>query len=92
MLGGWGPDGDVLASTELYDPATHRWTAVASIREGRESATATLVDGGRVVVVGGIGDDERSLPIASVVVFDPQTRSWSDGAPVGAARTYPVRR
>src|ERR1035441_449204 len=44
-----------LASAELYDPATGRWTATGALKYGRYQHTATLLQIGRAHVAGGTG-------------------------------------
>jgi N-acetylneuraminic acid mutarotase len=44
----------VVKSTELYDPASGRWTATASLSPGRVAHTAILLLNGNVLVSGGI--------------------------------------
>jgi galactose oxidase-like protein len=58
VAGGTNQNG-VLASAELYDPATHAWTPTGSLINARSGHTATLLpdegDSGLVLVVGGAG-------------------------------------
>jgi hypothetical protein len=46
---------DVLSETELYDPRTGKFTDGGSMGEQRSGQTATLLDDGRVLIVGGSG-------------------------------------
>ena len=66
---------NAIASSELYDPATDRWTRTGDMGERRASATATLLQDGRVLVAGGLDAATRSL--TSAEVYDPGMGTWS---------------
>jgi hypothetical protein len=59
-----------LASAELYDSQTGRFTRTGDMTTVRSGQTATLLRDGRVLLVGG-WDDER--PLASAEIYDPAT-------------------
>ncbi len=65
---GQGPNSLILAS-ELYHPATQRWTIGASAHIGRWAQTAVRLADGRVMVVGGL--DQFFRPIASAEIYAP---------------------
>lgn len=58
---------------------------MGDLHEGRSYHTATLLQDGRVLVVGGW---VFTAPIASVEIYDPAARTWSAGAPMASARCY----
>ena len=44
-----------LASCELYDPNTQTWSATGNLNTGRTQHTATVLQNGKVLAVGGLG-------------------------------------
>jgi hypothetical protein len=75
IAGGYWSDGQkwrVLSATEMYDPATGNFSAVGSMGAPRESHSATLLDDGRVLLVGGqdIGNS-GGAGVTSAVLYQP---------------------
>jgi hypothetical protein len=68
-------------STELYDPATGKWSLTGSLNVGRWGSTMTLLQDGRVLIAGGryaVDDENNSWPVLnSAELYDPATGKWS---------------
>ena len=69
MAGGFDDGTNVAITTaELYDPGAGTFGFTSSLTPGRESSTATTLQDGRVVVIGGdvyLGD------LDSVEIYQP---------------------
>jgi deoxycytidylate deaminase len=75
IAGGYWSDGQkwrVLSSTEMYDPGTGKYSAIGSMGARRSSHTATLLNDGRVLIVGGedIGN-AGGVGVPSAVLYQP---------------------
>lgn len=65
-----------LKSVERYNPSTNHWQKVPNMANARMCAAAASAHG-KIVVVGGFADDNRSRLEPSCEVFDPNLNQWS---------------
>ena len=93
MAGGWYERGTV-ASAELFDPKTGRFTATGSMVQSRSHHTATLLADGRVLIAGGdqnlVGPMSSGDVLASAEFYDPRTSQFSDAGVMTQAREYQI--
>ncbi|MBN2499334.1 MAG: Ig-like domain repeat protein [Anaerolineales bacterium] len=75
----YGPLGDseYYPFANIVDPVTNLTTLVGDMVVARGIHTATLLDDGRVLVVGGLGNS-GDLAGGSAEVFDPATKTWTE--------------
>ena len=64
------PKSDALASAELYDPATGKFSRTGSMGTPHRMNTATLLPSGKVLIPGGCLD-AFCRPGATTKLFDP---------------------
>jgi hypothetical protein len=87
VAGGTDGRGKVLASAEVYDPATNTWSPAGSMAATRIDHTATLLPSGKVLVAGGVVMPYPAPSLASAELYDPSTTAWSMAAPMIESRT-----
>ena len=80
-----------LALSELFDPASTGWTLTMPLEAARLSHTATLMQDGRVLLVGGTLEFDhypniKYVTLASVERFDPNTATWTVASSLNTVR------
>lgn len=85
-----GPDLNI-AITQIYNVATNTWSIGQSISQGGWQATGTATTGVnapmKVYVIGGL-DPKSDGPVTANEIYDPNTNSWTSGAPFPTTHDY----
>jgi len=79
------------AESELYDPVTGQFQATGSLVVARESHTATLLQDGRVLIVGGVRSQDGGfhwVSLSDAEIYDPVTGTFSPTGSLHDARYY----
>ncbi|WP_428504979.1 Kelch repeat-containing protein [Roseateles sp.] len=78
--------GEARTALQVYEPATAQWRAGPSLPRISFASAAAVLEG-RLHLVGGWNySNTASASVASHMVFDPSSQSWSSAAPISTAR------
>jgi len=70
-------------TVELYDPGSGKWTPLSgTMKNARAGHTATLLNSGKVLVVGGDGTSDTAE------LYDPISQTWTLTSSPACGRTY----
>jgi Fibronectin type III domain/Kelch motif/Galactose oxidase, central domain len=92
LIAGGAPSGTTpaLATADVYNGATNRFTAAAnSMQSSRIAGLALPLFDGRVLVAGG-ATSPLGPGTATADLFNPSSGSFSPAAPMGTARVFPA--
>lgn len=78
--------GEVMATTEVYDPQSDRWTQRRPMPEPRYGHKAVFAADGRFYILGG-GKGIGTPPLRDVLIYDPEKVSWQQGPPMQIPRS-----
>ena len=91
IVGGFGGNHTPLSSTELYDPATNRFTPGPTMNVARRFHTATAIasgpNAGMILIAGGEdGGEGASSYLGSTEIYNPLTNTFAAGPTMKVAR------
>lgn len=73
-----------IADAELYEPSTKKFTKTGSMKRSRSGHTSTLLADGRVLITGGINEEEGLT--ASAEIYNPKTATFRELSPMHIRR------
>lgn len=80
-----GAAGDLYwSSSEIFDPATGRWTTTGPMAARRAGHSASALPDGTVFVVGGL--TRYNTAVSSTEIYDATTGTWRPGPAMDAPR------
>jgi len=79
-------DSPALASAEIYDTATNRWSVAASMAQQRAHHGSALMRDGKVFVAGGDGGGGASPHPTTPEIYDPASNTWTSAPTVYGVR------
>jgi hypothetical protein len=88
LIAGGGSSGAILASAELYNPATGTFTYTGDLNSGRGNHTATLLNSGMVLMAGGSSTGPATGALASAELYNPTTGSFTLTSSLNTARDF----
>jgi hypothetical protein len=79
--------GTATATGELYDPTAGTFSSTGSLQTARSGHTATLLNTGMVLIVGGKGSAGNPFALASAELYDPGTGVFTATGSMATGRT-----
>lgn len=86
--GTWSYSGPFLASAEIYNPKTGRFSPTGSMTVGRVFHAAVLLPDGRVLVEGGGSDYSGGKFLSSAELYDPKAGTWTATGSMANRRNF----
>jgi hypothetical protein len=82
--------GHAIGSSEIYDPATGRWTLAGPLSDRHFGHSAISLADGRVLIAGTSWTAYKTRPSSRGDVFDPSTGQWTATGPMIEKRSWNV--
>jgi hypothetical protein len=88
VAGGSNDTSGFLNSSEVFNPATRKWTLEGNLSIARFDHGAVLLNNGKVLVAGGLDPNAccGAPPLSSAELFDPATGQWTPTGSMNDAR------
>ena len=80
------PSVTIYSSTEIYDPATGKFTAAAEMTRIRHKHEAVLLADGRVLIAGGSDERDGNGAYANAEIYDPVSNTFRAAGNMNSAR------
>jgi len=89
VVGGFVVSGDPITlnnlnNVEIYNPILNKWRVTDSLKIGRRHHTATLLNSGNLLIVGGVTNN--GIELNNCEIFDTSLEKWTDADSLNYAR------
>ena len=88
FVGGWDHRGNLLAASQVFDTDTGRFQQTGSLPTPRGHHASALLDDGRVLILGGWGDDAIGEG-DDAFIYDPTTTAFTSTGSLSVQRLAP---
>jgi hypothetical protein len=85
LIAGGSTSVEATSSSELYNPATGKWTDTGELNVARYDHTATLLPTGNVLVTGSF--ENSGEPSSTAEMYDAAAKKWFAAKPLSAERS-----
>ena len=88
VVGGCNVAGQPIATAEVFDFDTRKWTSLPDMPVPRAASTGAVVNGNQIIIVGGVTAGQK--PLKKVDCFDTEKGKWCDfpSLPIGVVGPY----
>lgn len=83
------PCASIIIQNELYDPKTNKFSIISGLNIPRFKHSAALLNDGRVLILGGVGDSPNFPVLSSAEIYNPKINKFELAGNMNIERKKP---